>query len=30
METVDYWIYKNKIIFKPEFNDKLDDYIKFI
>ena len=26
METKDYWIYKNKIIFKPDFNAKLDDY----
>src|SRR3990167_3701518 len=30
METQNYWIYKNKIIFKPEFNDKLDDYINII
>ena len=26
METKDYWIYDNKIIFKPNFNNKLDDY----
>ena len=25
-----YWIYKNKVIFKPNFNDKLDDYIDII
>ena len=30
METKDYWIYKNKIIFKPNFNDKLDNYIDII
>ena len=26
METEDYWIYENKIIFKPNFNDKIDIY----
>ena len=26
----DYWIYENKIIFKPEFNDKLDNYFDII
>ena len=26
----DYWIYENKIIFKPNFNNKLDDYIDII
>src|SRR3990167_8635405 len=30
METIDYWIYENKIIFKPEFNNKLDDYVNII
>ena len=30
METKDYWIYKNKIFFKPNFNDKLDNYIDII
>ena len=30
METKDYWIYKNKIIFKPNFNDKLDNYFNII
>src|SRR3990167_5182951 len=25
-----YWIYENKIIFKQNFNDKLDDYIDII
>src|SRR3990167_1427749 len=25
-----YWIYENKVIFKPDFNDKLDDYIDII
>ena len=26
METEDYWIYENKIIFKPNFNNKPDIY----
>ena len=26
METEDYWIFENKVIFKPNFNDKLDIY----
>src|SRR3990167_11009185 len=30
MEEKDYWIYENKIIFKPEFNDKLDNYLDII
>ena len=30
METKDYWIYENKIIFKPAFNDKLDNYLDII
>ena len=30
METKDYWIYENKVIFKPNFKDKLDDYIDII
>ena len=30
METKDYWIYENKIIFKPNFNAKLDDFIDII
>ena len=30
METKDYWIYENKVIFKPKFNGKLDDYIDII
>src|SRR3990167_10304600 len=30
MKTTDYWIYKNKIIFKPNFNDKLDNYFNII
>ena len=30
METKDYWIYENKIIFKHYFNDKLDNYIDII
>ena len=30
METKDYWIYENKIIFKHNFNAKLDDYIDII
>ena len=30
METTDYWIYENKVIFKPNFNDNLDDYIDII
>ena len=30
METIDYWIYENKIIFKPKFNNKLDDYLDII
>ena len=30
METKDYWIYKNKIFFKPNFNDKLDNYLDII
>src|SRR3990167_3602416 len=30
METEDYWIYENKIIFKPDFNTKLDDYFDII
>ena len=30
METKDYWIYDNKVIFKPYFDDKLDDYIDII
>ena len=25
-----YWIYENKVIFKPNFNDNLDDYIDII
>ena len=25
-----YWIYENKVIFKPNFNDDLDDYIDII
>src|SRR3990167_3464384 len=30
METKDYWIYDNKVIFKPNFNDKLYYYIDII
>ena len=30
METKDYWIYENKIIFKPKFNAKLDNYFDII
>ena len=30
METKDYWIYKNKIIFKPEFNNNPDTYLDII
>ena len=30
METTDYWIYEDKIIFKPNFNDKLDNYFDII
>ena len=30
METTDYWIYENKIIFKSNFNDKLDNYLNII
>ena len=30
METKDYWIYENKIIFKPNFNNKLDNYLDII
>ena len=30
MKTKDYWIYENKIIFKPKFNAKLDDYLDII
>ena len=30
METEYYWIYENKVIFKPKFNGKLDDYIDII
>ena len=30
METKDYWIYENKIFFKPNFNAKLDDYLDII
>src|SRR3972149_3570538 len=30
METEDCWIYENKIIFKPNFNAKLDNYIDII
>ena len=30
MEKKDYWIYENKIIFKPNFNAKLDDFIDII
>src|SRR3990167_7270854 len=26
----DYWIYENKIIFKPHFNNKLDNYLDII
>ena len=27
---LNYWIHENKIFFKPEFNDKLDNYINII
>ena len=30
METEDYWIYENKIIFKPNFSNKLDTYLDII
>src|SRR3990167_2188447 len=30
METEDYWIYENKIIFKPYFSNKLDTYLNII
>ena len=30
METKDYWIYDNKVIFKPNFNNKLDNYLDII
>ena len=30
METEEYWIHENKIIFKPNFNNKLDNYINII
>ena len=30
MEIKDYCIHKNKIIFKPNFNDKLDNYFDII
>src|SRR3990167_5408839 len=30
METEYYWIYENKIIFKPKFNAKLDNYFDII
>ena len=30
MEFEKYWIYEDYFIFKPEFNDELDDYIKLI
>src|SRR3990167_4952596 len=30
METEDYWIYENKIIFKPNFSNKLDTYFDII
>ena len=30
METTDYWIYEDKVIFKPNFNDNLDDYFDII
>ena len=30
METEEYWIHENKIIFKPNFNNKLDNYLDII
>ena len=30
METIDYWIYENKLIFKPNFSNKLDTYLDII
>ena len=30
METEDYWIYENKVIFKYNFNAKLDNYFDII
>jgi hypothetical protein len=29
-ETKDYWIFESKLIFKPNFNSKLDDYYEII
>jgi phage anti-repressor protein len=29
-ETSDYWIYENKFIFKPEFNNQIDEYYELI
>ncbi len=30
IETEDYWIYENKLIFKPEFNKQINNYFDII